>query len=454
MKNCIQLPVKKFFDCDVLVVGAGTAGFPAAICAARQGARVIMAEKNGCIGGTATSGLVGPFMSAMDPKGEKQIIFGIMEEFIRRMEKEGGAIHPQDCKGNDSYSAYRIRGHKGVTPFDAECFKRVAEEMCLENSVRLMYHMLLVACDREDNIIKTAYFATKDGVYAIEAKQFIDCTGDADLVCMSGAPTMYGDETGHTQVSSLFFLVDGIDKEKLDAHMMENPDDCRPAQRYFENEIKAGKLDGSFPCGRHRISTFESVHGIWRINMTQYDEQIDFCDPEQVTAAEIECRRQIPVIIEFLKKHVPGCENMRLLTSSEMLGVRESRRIVGEYMLTVEDVLEGTAFDDAIAYSGDSIDIHGKTKSKYIMSDLPTQIPFRCLIPKGMDNLLAAGRCLSSDRSAHAAVRVMPPCFAMGQAAGTAAGMAVNENCRIGQIDIGSLRKKLLADGVYLGENK
>lgn len=451
MKEHIQLPVNKVFKCDVLVVGAGTAGFTAAVCAARHGSKVILAEKNGCIGGTATTGLVGPFMSAMDPKGEKQIIFGFMEEFIRRMEKKGGAMHPEDCKGNDSYSAYRIKGHVGVTPFDAECFKSVAEEMCLESGIRIMYHMMLVACEKEEARIKTAYFATKDGIYAIEAKLFIDCTGDADLAYMCGAPTQYGDENGRTQVSSLFFLVDGIDKEKLDAHMAANPDASRPAQRYFEKEIEAGKLDGSFPCGRHRISTFESVHGIWRINMTQYDKQIDFCNPVDVTEAEIECRRQIPVIMDFLKKHVPGCEKMRLLTSSEMLGVRESRRIVGEYTLTEEDVLLGRDFEDAIALSGDSIDIHGKTKSVYIMSDRPTQIPFRCLIPKDSDNLLAAGRCLSADRSAHAAVSVMPPCFAMGQAAGTAAAMAAKSGCTVRDINISELRETLVSDGVYLG---
>lgn len=451
MSGNIILPVKKVHQCDVLVVGAGVAGLSAAVSAARHGAKVILADKNGCIGGTATSGMVGPFMSAMDPTGDHQVVFGFMEEFIRRMEAKGGAMHPEDCKGGDSFSAYRIRGHIGVTPFDVECFKSVAEEMCLESGVKILYHMLLVSCDAENGTLKRAYFATKDGVHAIEARQFIDCSGDADLAYMAGVPTLYGDETGRTQVSSLFFLVDGIDKAALDAHMAANPDGVRSPERYFEREIEAGKKDGTFPCGRHRISTFESVHGIWRINMTQYDRQIDFCDPEQVTEAEIECRRQIPVIIEFLKKHVPGCQNIRLLISSEMLGVRESRRIVGEYTLTGDDVMTGRSFDDAIAFSGDSIDFHGKTKSVYVVSNLPTQIPFRCLIPKNADNLLVAGRCLSADITAHSAVRVMPPCFAMGQAAGTASAMAAAEGCGTRQVDVKTLREALVQDGVYLG---
>lgn len=451
MNDTIKLPINKVYSCDVLVIGAGVAGFSAAVSAARSGTKVILADKNGCIGGTATSGMVGPFMSAMNPAGEKQVIYGFMDEFIRRMEKEGGAIHPKKCRGGDSFSAYRIHGHIGVTPFDIECFKRIAEEICLENDITIMYHLLLISCDKENRKISRAYFATKNGIYAIEAKQFIDCSGDADLAVLSGAPTIYGDENGKTQVSSLFFLVDGIDKEKLDAHMKANPDGTRSAQRYFEKEIEDGKKDGTFPCGRHRISTFESVNNIWRINMTQYDVQIDFSDPLQVTNAEIECRRQIPLIIDFLKKYVPGCENIRLLTSSEMLGVRESRRIVGQYTLTQDDVLSGRSFEDTIALSGDSIDIHCTTKSVYIMSSLPTQIPFRCLVPVGVENMLVAGRCISTDRVAHSAVRVMPPCFAMGEAAGVAASLAAQKDVLVGKIPYRELKELLVKNGAFLG---
>ena len=451
MNNTIKLPINKVYNCDVLVIGAGVAGFSAAVSAARSGAKVILADKNGCIGGTATSGMVGPFMSAMNPTGEKQVIFGFMDEFIRRMEKEGGAIHPQKCKGGDSFSAYRTGGHIGVTPFDIECFKRIAEEICIENGITVMYHLLLISCDKENGKISRAYFATKNGVYAIEAKQFIDCTGDADLAVACGAPTIYGDEDGKTQVSSLFFLVDGIDKIKLDAHMKANPDSTHSAQRYFEKEIENGKKDGTFPCGRHRISTFESVNNIWRINMTQYDIQIDFSDPQQVTNAEIECRRQIPIIIAFLKKNVPGCENIRLLVSSEMLGVRESRRIVGQYTLTQDDVISGRSFEDTIALSGDSIDIHGTTKSIYVTSSLPTQIPFRCLVPVGVGNLLVAGRCVSAEQVALAAVRVMPPCFAMGEAAGIAASLAAQKDIFVGEIPYKELQELLVKNGAFLG---
>ena len=184
--------------------------------------------------------------------------------------------------------------------------------------------------------------------------------------------------------------------------------------------------------------------------MTQVDRPVNAIDPEDVSAAEIECRTQIPKIVQFLKKHVPGCENIRLLTSAEMLGIRESNRIAGEYLLTQDDVLNSTNFPDAIVFGGDSIDIHKNDKSVYLMAEKPFQIPYRCLLPQKVDNLVVAGRCLSSDRVAHSAVRVMPPCFAMGQAAGTAAAIAVRYDCSPKKIDVSLLRRTLKEQGAYL----
>ena len=444
------LAISKCFDCDVLVVGGGVAGFAAAISAARNGAKTMIVEKNGCLGGNASSGLVGPFMSAMDPKGKKQVIYGVMQELIDRMAGEGGAIPPKDCKGGDGYSAYRIRGHVGVTPFSAESLKRIMEQMCLEAGVKIIYHLLLVKTDVSSGRIINAYFATKNGIYCISANVFIDCTGDADLSALSGVPILSGYNDGELQVSSLFFMIDGIDQKRIDQYMDSNPDGDRSPQRYFEKEIEEGKKNGTFPCGRHRISLFRSVENIWRVNMTQVDRPVNAIDPEDVSAAEIECRTQIPKIVQFLKKHVPGCENIRLLTSAEMLGLRESNRIAGEYLLTQDDVLNSTNFPDAIVFGGDSIDIHKNDKSVYLMAEKPFQIPYRCLLPQKVDNLVVAGRCLSSDRVAHSAVRVMPPCFAMGQAAGTAAAIAVRYDCSPKKIDVSLLRRTLKEQGAYL----
>ena len=458
MDYLANLEIKKQFSCDVLVIGGGVAGFSAAVCAARSGADVILAERDGCLGGTATVGLVGPFMSAFDPTGSRQVIAGFMDEFIRRMESVGGAIHPTKCLGGDGYSAYRTNGHIGVTPFDPECFKLTAEEMCEEAGVRLLYHVLFVSCEKDaDAHIRTAYFATKNGIYAISAKMFVDCTGDADLTVAGGAPTVFGDEEGRTQVSSLFFMVDGVDKEKLEAHLAQYPESTHKTQRYFEDVVKQAQQAGKFPCQRSRVSAFEGMNGIWRINMAQYDGKADFSDPEDVTRAELACRKQIEPLMDFLKENVPGFEKIRLLQSSQSLGIRESRRIVGEYTLTMEDMAAGRKFEDGICLVGSAVDFHGKNNQKgeyqgayYVSGGEPTQIPLRCLLPKGVDNLLAAGRCLSAEQMAHSAVRVMPPCFAMGQAAGTAAALAVQNGVSPKQLDPALLREKLLADGVCL----
>lgn len=454
----IGFSVKKTYSCDVLVVGGGVAGISAAICAARNGANVILAERDGCLGGTAGVGLVGPFMSAMDPTGKTQVIRGFFDEFVRRMEAVGGAVHPTDCPGGNGYSAYRTRGHIGVTPFDPECLKLTAEQMCREAGVKLLYHMLLCSCQMRDDRIRSAYFMTKDGLHEISAEVFIDCSGDADLAVLAGAPTVFGNEDGETQVASVFFTVDGVDKEQLHRrHTDLYPESTHKPQRYFEDVIRQAKINGTFPCGRSRVSAFESVGGIWRINMTQYDRQIDFSDPEGVTEAELACRRQIPLLMDFLKKTVPGFENIRLLQSANALGIRESRRIVGEHMLSIEDLKNGTVFEDAVCVVGSAVDFHGTLKSDgsyngsyFVAGDAPMQVPYRCLQPRNVENMLVAGRCVSADQMTHSAIRVMPPCFAMGEAAGTAAAMAVRSGVPVKQIDVCQLQALLRKSGVYL----
>ena len=456
-KEQIQLEITREESCDVLVVGGGVAGISAAVTAAEAGADVILAERDGCLGGTASVGLVGPFMSSFDPLGKEQVIRGFMDRFIKRMAEKGGAIHPSDCHGGDSYSAYRIRGHIGVTPFDPECLKETAEEFCEEAGVRLRYHLLLISCETENGVIKRAFFATKSGITAIRAKCFIDCTGDADLAVLSGAPTVYGDENGKTQVSSLFFIIDGVDRDRLRAFVSQYPEDTHKRQRYLEDVVEKCIAEGTFPSGRSRVSVFESLHGFWRVNMTQYDGDESLIDPEGVTQAEIICRKQIRPTIEFLKKHVPGFENCRLVYSANSLGIRESRRIVGEYVLTIDDLKCGKQFDDRICLTGNAVDFHGIAKrdgsyngAYYVTGSLCASIPYRSLLPKDTVNLAVAGRCLSADQAAHSAVRVMPPCFAMGQAAGEAAAMAAKSGISLREIDIRKLQENLVQGGALL----
>ena len=217
--SSVLFDIKKSFGCNVFVAGGGVAGIAAAISAARGGANVILADNNGYLGGSATAGMVGTFMTCMDTKGEKQIIKGFFEEFVLELLKENGAIYHTSCPGSDSYSGYRETGHIGVTPYDFEAFKRVAERMCLEAGVKLLYHATLVKADASDGRVRSAYLALKDGIYKIDADVFIDTTGDGALSYLAGAQTMYGDEDGTIQNPTLFCTISGVDKPMLDEYV-------------------------------------------------------------------------------------------------------------------------------------------------------------------------------------------------------------------------------------------
>lgn len=444
----LTLDVTKEINCDVLVVGGGCAGIAAAVCSARHGADTVLCEQYGFLGGTATAGLVGPFMTSYDAAGRTQLIRGFFDELVRRMEKEGGATHPSKATVGTAYTSYRVAGHKNCTAVNSEAIKRVSEQMCKESGVRLYYHMLLIAADRDGDRVTAAYFATKNGVYKVTAGVFIDCTGDADLAVRAGARTVFGDGNGAVQASSLFFKVRGVDKKLMDEHMAASPD---METKFYMKEIIAEREKGNFPLYRAKIMLFEGLGGEWIVNMSQIDD-VDSTDPEQVTAAEITGREQIDYIIAFLKKYAAGCKNIKLCESAAALGVRESRRIVGVYEMTKEDAIDSVRFDDAVFCCSNSMDIHCKGYVTYIerKSDAPYYFPYRSLVSADASNLLAAGRCASAQREVMAAVRVMPPCFAMGQAAGTAAAMSAKSGVPAAEIDAAALVRTLIKDGVYL----
>ncbi len=446
----ISLEITKKFECDVLVIGGGVAGFSAAVNAARDGARVILAEKNGYLGGTATASLIGTFMTCYDAKAEKKIIRGFYEEFVGELVKEKGAVPPEESLTVCKYGAYRYKGHFGVVPYDIEVFKRVSERMCADAGVKLLYHMLLVGCEKKDRKLTKAYFATNNGIFAISAKMFIDTTGEAYLCEKAGLTTYIGDENGEKQPSSMFFTIKGVDDEALEEHMQTYPDLER---RFYMEPIAKGIENGEFPCHTIRLRLFKSPGEKWHVNMIQEDEPFDQHDSEEMTNAEISQRKQIEKLMKFLRKYIPQCKDIELVESGAEIGIREGRRILGEHILTKEDIVGATIFDDAICYCANSIDIHCRDHIEYIPVDRDTvyTIPYRSLVAKEADNVLVAGRCLSADRVALSAVRVMPPCFAMGEAVGIGASIAVREGIAAKDVDYSELREKLLKNGAYLG---
>ena len=451
-QNEVKFTVVRNFDCDVLVVGGGPAGIGSAVCAARHGAKTILAERGGYLGGMATAGLVAPFMSSTTPDGNTLLIRGFYEELVNRMEAQGGAIHPLNAQIG-SFSAYRDKGHHGLTTFDYECLKRTTEEFCKEAGVELMYHLLFVKAETKGGKITGAYFATKEGIWKITAKVYIDCTGDGDVAWQAGAPYVYGDGEGDIQASSLFFVVRGVDWKAMDAHN----EACKEADdfegQFYMREIIAAREAGEFPMWRQKIALFQNLDGTATVNMAQSDG-VDGLDPKQVTDAEVDGRAQAAIIVKFLRKYVKGCENCELASTAEQLGVRETRRIVGEYTVTTEDAKNSVKYPDPVFCCANHMDIHRKGYVEYVARNTndPYYFPYRALLPQKVDNLLCAGRCAAAERPVMAAIRVIPPCFAMGQAAGTAAALAVKEGVGVKQLNTDLLVSTLKADGVYLPE--
>jgi len=440
---------------DVLVVGGGPAGIAAAVASGRNGARTVLVERFGFLGGNATAGLVGPFMTSYSLDGKEQLIRGVFEELVQRSEELGGAIHPSKVEAGSEFSGFISYGHARVTPFDPEAVKLVAAEMCLEAGVELRLHTFMVDTLVEDGAVRGVIVASKSGLQAIRATVTVDCSADADIAARAGVPFHQGrDEDGLTQPMTLFFRIANVDDERVKQYIADHPEDPRP----FASVVRAARERDEFPIPREGIGLYRTPQpGIWRINTTRL-QRLDGTDVLDLTRAEIEGRRQVMFLLRFFRERCPGLENCTLLDTAATIGVRETRRIVGEYTLTADDLASGREFEDVIALCGYPIDIHSPTGSGGTMTPQhfemanSYQIPYRCLVPVEVDGLLVAGRCVSATHEALGAIRVMPPAFAMGQAAGTAAALAVAEGVSPRRVPIRWLQETLVERGAYLGD--
>ena len=369
-------------------------------------------------------------------------------ELVDRLIAEGGAISPKDCPGGDCRSGYRTSGHIGVTPFDYEVLKRVLEQMCEEAGVQLLYHTTLIGCEKQEDSLTCVYAATPNDLLLIRAKAFIDTTGTAALSAKAGAETMRGNDDGLLQTASTFFIIADVDKKALDDHMKTHTE---MRERFFMERIEEGQKDGSFPCGTQKLRIYERPDGTWTVNMAQVDEQFNELDAEALTRAEIDQRAQIAKLFTFLKTKIPGLENIRLVTTASDIGIRESRRMVGKRIFSLEDIQKATKFEDRIAVCANSVDVHQKSGVHYIAHDRKNYyIPLSALLSKNVKNLLTAGKSLSADKYAFAAVRVMPPCVAMGEAAGICAALAAKQGISADRVDYKEVQKILLQRGAVL----
>jgi hypothetical protein len=444
----------------VLVVGGGVAGVPAAIAAARSGARTALVERYGFLGGTATAAGVGPFMSSYSIDGATQIVRGIFEECMQRMEAIGGAVHPSKVRRETGYSGYWKFAHDNLGPFDAEALKLVAAEMCLEAGVDLYLHTMFLEPILHEDAVAGAIIAGKPGLQAIEAKVTVDCSGDADVVYRAGAPTEKGrPEDGKTMPMTFFFRIGNLDARALEAYQRDHPEERLP----FQGIVEAARARGEFNIAKEMFDVYLEPGGwSWRVNMTKVLGR-DGTDTRDLALAEIEGRRQMYYLLEFIRHNLPGAAECVLVGGAAQIGVRETRRIVGEYVLTGEDITSGKLFHDAVAFGSFPIDVPkvdgiggsftaaaAGREGGYQVPNYHS-IPYRSLVPLKIEQLLVAGRCLSATREAIGAVRVMTPCFAMGQAAGTAAALAAELHVHPRDLDTTLLRRRLAEQDCYLG---
>ena len=445
---------------EIAVVGGGPAGVCAAIAAARTGAKVLLIESGNCLGGMATIGQVNPFMTSFDKSGDNMIIRGLFAEIIDRLVARGAAIQPRDVPPGQSFTSYITVGHNHTAPFDAEVLKVVLDEMCEEAGVQVLFHSSFISPIMEGNAVRGLVIATKAGLRAVSAQMVIDCTGDADVAFRSGVPCEMGDEaSGRIQPATMFFRIGNVDLAKVDADIEANRNNFYRKNgvnyRSFHWRVSEARENGDWDLQRVSIGMFRGVReDEWNINTSRI-MGVDGTDPDSVTQAEITGRKQVQEIFRFLKKYVPGCENAILESTPAHVGIRETRHIKGEYVLNTDDVLQGNVPDDSILLAANSIDVHGRygpMSNEYVTVENGEYygVPYRCLVPLNVENLLVAGRCVSATSEAAGAIRVMPPCMALGQAAGTAAALALKNDVSVRNLDTALLKETLKKQNAYL----
>lgn len=444
---------------DVIVVGGGPAGMTAAIAASREGVQVALVEQGGFLGGMATRGMVGPFMTCYDRKGENMIIRGLFEEIVNRMVERGYALHPADVRAGTGFTSWIVLGHDHVTPFEHEGLKLIMDEMMAEAGVKVFLHTDFIEPIMENNRVVGVLTSSKKGYEILRGKVIIDATGDGDVAVRAGVPYEKGnEELNLMQPASMFFHICNCDEEKMNADIQANLHNFYRKDgvnyRSFHWRVSEAREAGDWNMKRVSLGLFRRPKSDeWCVNTSRV-MGVDATDNESLTMGEVEGRRQVEHILTFLRKYVPGCENAKLMGSASYLGIRESRHIKGDYRLTADDLLTCKIPEDTILLAANSVDVHGRfgpTSNEYVAIEGDYYgVPYRSLIAYGVEGLLLAGRCVSADSTAAGAIRVMPPCMGMGQAAGTAAGLAVKGNITPRQVDAQELRSRLKENGAYL----
>lgn len=421
---------------DVLVCGGGPAGFAAAIQSARLGLKTALIEKYGMLGGVMTTG--GNTEIALFYAEGVQIVSGIGWELVQRLANEGWASIP-DFKPGIPHSELGIHINAPMTA-------NILDEMCQEAGVNLFFHQTITDVIMSDNgdEVRGIVVATRNGLKALYGKIIIDCTGNGDVAAFSGAAYEIGETgTGELQPGTLRFYFTGYDTKNISADAV---------YKAFYDGRKREELDlGDYwpePKG-HPYSIFTS-HG----NNINHVHPINGVDNVSVTNAEIEGRKSIARITNWARKYVKGAEHSMPIACGSEVAIRETRRIIGEKYMLYQEYLDAVKYKDAICYVYYPIDLHTGSKESlkniYLQKDKTPTIPFGALVPKGINNLLVAGRCISGDRMSNSAIRMKAFCMAMGQAAGIAADLAIRYDVKVKDIDIQELKHNLQDSGAIV----
>jgi hypothetical protein len=444
-------------ETDVLVVGGGPAGFGAALGAAAAGAEVILVERYGFFGGNATAALVTILMSYFtehhrpEALGEhtllptdhgrgEAITAGVLARFVQRLVKSGGGMAPTLRTG------YTV-------PFDPEIFKLVMQDMLDEAGVKYLLHAFasgVVGGSKVEGVV----FETKSGPLVIRARCIVDGTGDGDIAAQAGAPFHLGRADGRVQPMTLMFRMADFEREAFAQYAREHPDQWRGVHGLWDlirKATEAGELD----LAREDILFFATPHPREiSVNSTRV-VKVRGTDVWDLTHAEWQSRKQMRQIEAFLRRYVPGFKEAYLIQSGAQVGVRETRRIQGEYELTAEDILTARKSDDVIARCTYPIDIHNPTGAGTVLQRLPPgeayDIPLRALLPRQVKGLIVAGRCISGTHEALASYRIMPTAMATGQAAGVCAALAARRKTSPQGVEAKEVQKELLRQGADLG---